>query len=152
MTSSPTTMNNTATNNAATVEKIYAAFGRGDVPAILDTLADDVAWDQWPDHFGQRAQVPHLLPRRGPAQAAEFFTVIASWTVLDFAVLDVIGTGAQVIAEVRAAFALPNGGRFADEELHLWTFDDQGMVTRFRHYCDTAKHIAATSGQDTTAG
>lgn len=150
MTSSPTTLN-AATNNAATVQDIYAAFGRGDVPAILDTLADDVAWDQWSDHYGHRAHVPHLLPRRGPAQVAEFFAVIGSWTVLDFAVVDVIGTGRQIVAEVRAAFALPNGGRIADEELHLWTFDERGRVTRLRHYCDTAKHIAAASGQDTTA-
>jgi uncharacterized protein len=57
-----------------------------------------------------------------------------------------------VVAEVRASFALPGGGRFADEEIHLWTFDDGGRVTRFRHYCDTAKHIAAVGGEDTTVG
>ena len=32
----------------------------------------------------------------------------------------------------------------------VWTFDDDGRVTRFRHYSDTAKHIAATRGEDTT--
>lgn len=61
-----------------------------------------------------------------------------------------IGTGRQVVAQVAAGFTLPTGGRFADEELHLWTFDDQGLVARFRHYVDTAKHIAAASGEDTT--
>jgi len=139
------------TADATTVADIYAAFGRGDVSAILDTLADGVAWEQWPDNFAQRAQVPHLLPRRGPAQAAEFFSVMGGWTVLDFPVLDIIGTGRQVVAEVRAAFEMPRGGRFADEELHLWTFDDAGKVVRFWHYCDTAKHIAASRGEDTTA-
>jgi ketosteroid isomerase-like protein len=143
--------NTSSSANAATVAEIYAAFGRGDVPAILDTLADGVAWDVWPDNFAQRAQVPHLLARRGPAQAAEFFAAIADWTVLDFAVLDIIGTGRQVVADVRASFTLPGGGRFADEELHLWTFDDAGKVARFRHYVDTAKHIAASRGEDTTA-
>jgi ketosteroid isomerase-like protein len=61
----------------------------------------------------------------------------------------VIGSGRQVAAEVRASFALPDGGRFADEEVHLWTFDDAGRVVRFRHYLDTAKHIAAARGEDT---
>jgi hypothetical protein len=70
--------------------------------------------------------------------------------VLDFTVLDVIGSGRQVVAEVRASFVLPGGGRFTDEEIHLWTFDDDGAVTRFRHYVDTAKHIAAARGEDTT--
>jgi hypothetical protein len=33
-----------------------------------------------------------------------------------------------------------------DEELHLWTFDEDGRVVRLRHYRDTAKHIAAADG------
>lgn len=139
------------TGNAATVAAIYAAFGRGDVPAILDHLADDVAWEDWPANEAQRAGVRHLVPRRGVREAAEFFTVIGGWTVRDFAVLDVIGDGRQVVGEIRAAFDLPNGGRIADEELHLWTFDAAGRVARFRHYVDTAKHIRADRGEDTTA-
>ena len=35
---------------------------------------------------------------------------------------------------------------FRDEEVHLWTFNDAGKVTRLRHYTDTAKQIAAVSG------
>src|SRR3954454_12008790 len=148
MTSSPATT--TTVDNATTVSAIYDAFARGDVPAILDRLADDVAWEQWADNFAQRASVPDLAPRRGRDDVAGFFGLIGAWTVLDFAVLDVIGSGRQVVAEVRAAFALPGGGRFSDEELHLWTFDDGGQVVRLRHYCDTAKHIAAARGEDTT--
>jgi uncharacterized protein len=142
----------TTVDNAATVAAIYDAFGRGDVPAILERLADDVAWEQWPDNFAQRVGVPHLVPRRGRADVAGFFGLIGAWTVLDFAVLDLIGTGRQVAAEVRASFALPGGARFSDEELHLWTFGKDGRVVRFRHYCDTAKHIAASEGLDTVAG
>jgi hypothetical protein len=33
-----------AENNIATVHGIYEAFGKGDVPAILDQLTDDVDW------------------------------------------------------------------------------------------------------------
>jgi ketosteroid isomerase-like protein len=29
-----------------TVQGIYQAFGSGDVPAILERLAEDVAWEQ----------------------------------------------------------------------------------------------------------
>jgi len=145
-------MTSTTTGSAATVGTIYEAFGRGDVPAILEHLADDVAWDEWPDNFAQRAGVPHLMPRRGRNDAAGFFGVIGDMTVLGFEVLDVIGDGRQVVAEIRASFALSGGGRFADEELHLWTFGDDGRVVRFRHYVDTAKHIAASRGEDTLAG
>ena len=141
-----------AGDNAATVAEIYAAFGRGDVPAVLARLAPDVAWESWTDNFAQRGGVPYLLPRTGREDVAGFFAELATMTVLDFAVLDIIGSGRQLVAEVRASFALPNQGRFADEELHLWTFDDSGLVSRFRHYCDTAKHLAASGGADTLAG
>ncbi|MGI5127710.1 nuclear transport factor 2 family protein [Pseudonocardia sp. CA-107938] len=146
-------MTSTDTGNATAVADIYAAFGRGDVPAILDRLADDVAWDQWElTHDSQRAGVEHLAARRGVQGAADFFASVAGWTVREFDVLDVIGSGRQVVVEVRVAFDLPGGGRFADEELHLWTFDDTGKVTRLRHYVDTAKHIRAARGEDTVTG
>ena len=139
----------TTTTNADTVAGIYDAFFRGDLPVILDALADDVAWEPWLDNTAQRAGVPHMQARRGPVEVAEFFAILATWTVDDFALLDVIGTGRQVVTEVRAAFTLPTGGRFVEEELHLWTFDAAGKVARFRHYLDTAKHIAVARGEDT---
>ena len=82
---------------------------------------------------------------------SDFFAIVGTWTLHEFTVLDVIGDGRQVVAEVRAEFSLPNGGRFVDEELHLWTFDESGRVVRFRHYRDTAKHIATSRGEDTTS-
>jgi ketosteroid isomerase-like protein len=139
----------TGPDNARTVGEIYAAFGRGDIGTILAALADDVRWEEWPDNSAQRAGLSHMRARRGREDAAGFFAEVATWTVRDFAVLDVIGSGSQVVGEVRVAFDLPGGGRFADEELHLWTFDEAGRVVRFRHYVDTAKHIAAARGEDT---
>ena len=141
----------TTTGNAATVTELYDAFGRGDVPALLARLADDVAWEEWGDNWAQRAGLPTMTRRTGPAEVAGFFAIVGTWTLHEFTVLDVIGDGHQVVAEVRAEFALPGGGRFRDEELHLWTFDESGRVVRFRHYLDTAKHIAAGRGEDTTA-
>jgi ketosteroid isomerase-like protein len=55
------------------------------------------------------------------------------------------------VAEVMIDIRLPNGGRYRDEERHLWTFGEEGKVVRLRHYVDTAKHIAAAHGRDTTA-
>jgi hypothetical protein len=51
----------------------------------------------------------------------------------------------------RPALTTPAGGRLRDEEVHLWALDDSQQVTRLRHYVDTAKHIAAYAGEDTTA-
>jgi uncharacterized protein len=134
------------------VNGLYAAFGRGDIPAILELVADDIRWEQWADSFAQRADVPSLQARDGREGAAEFFGAIADWDVTEFSVLDLAASEKQVIAEIVIEAKLPNGGRFRDEELHLWGFDSDGKINRMRHYVDTAKHIAAEQGEDTTSG
>jgi len=124
------------------VEAIYTAFSSGNVPAILEHLAPDVAWDSWENNFAQRAGVPWLLPRTGHAGAVEFFTVLGNMKFHAFAVLSIMANDRQAVAEVALDVELANGERVRDEELHLWTFGSDGKVTRFRHYVDTAKHIA----------
>jgi len=61
-----------------TVNRIYVAFGKGDIPAILATSSPTVAWESWPDNFGQRAGVPWLAPRSGREGAADTATHIAA--------------------------------------------------------------------------
>ena len=132
----------------AKVQGIYEAFGRGDVPAILEALADDVAWEAWADNSAAKAGVPWLQPRRGREGAAEFFTFVGSqMKVRDFQVLSIMANGSQVAAEIVIEADLPaSGGHYRDEEMHLWTFNAAGKVARLRHYTDTAKHIRAAGG------
>jgi ketosteroid isomerase-like protein len=129
--------------NLATISDIYAAFGRGDVPAILDRIAPDCRWEAWADNRAQRAGVPTLQPRVGPAGVAEFFVAVAQLQMHDFQLLDALASERQVVAEVEIEYTTPTGKRLRDQELHLWTLDDQQRVIRMRHYVDTAKHIAA---------
>jgi ketosteroid isomerase-like protein len=134
-----------AQDNAAAVQRIYAAFGSGDIPTFLDHLDDDVAWESWTtDHRGQAAGVPWQAERRGKQGAIEFFELIGGLLEIhDFQVLDVIAGERQAAAEVVIEFTNSETGiRLRDEELHLWTFGDDGKVTRLRHYSDTAKHVA----------
>lgn len=136
--------------NADVVGAIYAAFERGDIAYILDQLDDDVSWDaDWYDNSAQSADVAHLRPRRGPEEVAEYFAVLADWQIKDLKVVGLIASGRQVVAEIQIDAVLPGGGRLADQQLHMWTFDDENQVLRFRQYGDTAKHIAADSGTDT---
>ena len=48
--------------NTKVVQDVYAAFGRGDIPSILDNIADDVVWHAV---YGAGAHVPHSGERRG---------------------------------------------------------------------------------------
>jgi ketosteroid isomerase-like protein len=130
-------------SNLTTVQGIYEAFGRGDIPAILDAVADDVAWEQWEHNSAQDAGVPALLARKGKDGVAEFFGVVGTMTITEFDVLNLMEGGNQVAATFVIEADVPGGGHYRDEEIHLWTFDDAGKVVQFRHYGDTVKHIAA---------
>jgi ketosteroid isomerase-like protein len=130
--------------NVAVVQDIYAAFGRGDVATILDHIADDCRWESWDGHTGQRAGIDYLQPQVGPAGVADFFAEVGRLQIHDFRVGDLLASATQVAVEITIEASTPAGGRFRDDELHLWTLDGEGRVTRMRHYVDTAKHIAAS--------
>src|ERR1700687_4163544 len=103
------------TANLATVTEIYAAFGRGDVPFILDKIAPDCRWESWANNHAQHQGVPTLQSRTGPAGVAEFFAAVGGLQIHDFQVLDVFGGERQVAAEVVIDFSTPAGGRSRDE-------------------------------------
>lgn len=44
-------------------------------------------------------------------------------------------------------YTLPSGGRYRDEQLHLWTFGGDGKIVAIRHFLDTAKLLGATPGR-----
>ncbi|HZO58879.1 MAG TPA: nuclear transport factor 2 family protein [Solirubrobacterales bacterium] len=137
--------------NVETIKAVYSAFGRGDVPAILEMLSDDVRWEHWENYFAHREGVAWLEPRTGREGAAEFFEVVGTFDIAEFSVLDIMASDQQVAATILIDAKVPGGGRLRDEEIHLWTFDTDGRICAMRHYADTAKHIAAANGEDTTA-
>jgi ketosteroid isomerase-like protein len=46
-------------SNVETMQQIYEAFRSGDIPEIIERLAEDVRWEQWPTgNAAQDADVP----------------------------------------------------------------------------------------------
>ncbi len=135
-------------SNLSTVQGIYEAFGRGDVPAILETLADDVEWESWADNSSVNAGVPWMTPRHGKDDVVRFFETAGQMEIVDLQILGMMEGANQVAVEFVIEAKLPAwGGRsYRDEEMHLWTFNDDGKIVRLRHYTDTAKQIAAYRG------
>ncbi|MEK6478800.1 nuclear transport factor 2 family protein [Catalinimonas sp. 4WD22] len=130
--------------NVDTVKRIYEAFGRGDIPTILDFLADQVQWEQWTDNSAQKAGVPWMQPQRGKEGVMEFFKRVGELEVRDFQVLSIMANETKVAAEFIFEAVVPSSGKhYRDEEIHLWTFNEEGKVTGLRHYTDTAKLIEA---------
>lgn len=138
--------------NVATVREIYVAFGGGDVPAFMDKLADELRWESdWENNYAQHDNGPaHFTPHADKAGVTQFFQVMSGYTFHELQVVDVIGAGDKIVAQVKLEYTMPSGGRYRDEQLHLWTFGPDGKVVALRHFLDTATLLAASRGDDTT--
>ena len=53
-------------------------FGRGDIPAIIEFLSDNVQWEQWADNSAQKAGVPWMQARKGKDGALNFLELRVS--------------------------------------------------------------------------
>ncbi len=125
----------------AKVAGMYAAFQRGDIPAIIAELAPDVRWDHWIDNAGQQAGVPWLQPRTGPNEVVDFFRLMSTYQFKEFTVNAIMVGVDRVVGQVTCEFTIPSGITFRDEEMHLFIFNAVGQVQAFRHYNDTAKAL-----------
>jgi ketosteroid isomerase-like protein len=130
-------------SNIDTVKAMYEAFGRGDVPSILEKLDDNVEWDT--DYTD--AAAPWLEPRRGKGNIPAFFEAVATMGITKFDPHTILGEGNKVVAVVDIEadhkgkhYVIPNEG-------HLWTFGADGKVTSFQHMTDTALHWKLANGQ-----
>jgi hypothetical protein len=126
-------------NNLETVKAIYEAFGKGDIPFILSCLDENVAWEKWNDNCAQTSGVPYMREKNSVAGVAEFFGEVGKLGVKMSKVISIMGEGNKFAVE----FEIETERFGYEEEIHLWTFGENGKVTGFRHYLDTAKHIAA---------
>lgn len=128
-----------------TVRAMYAAFARGDISAITERIDDDVEWEYEPSP----ADVPWLQARRGHAGVREFFASLGAFEFVRFEPRAVLGAGGGlVVGIVDVELVLKrNGYRIKEaEEIHLFRFNTQGKVQRFRHQCDTHKLWLAHRG------
>jgi ketosteroid isomerase-like protein len=126
-------------DNISTVQEMYAAFGRGDIPAILERLDPGVAWD--PDADGS---IPWIVAREGRDGVAEFFAGLDALEFHTFEPRNFLAGGDQVAVTLKIGVTVKaTGESLPEDELHLWTFGADGRVTELRHYVDTAAHAAA---------
>ena len=118
-------------SGAEVVQEAYDAFGRGDIPAVLELVADDVKWD-----------VAEVLPQGGSWSwrdgATEFFQQLGEkYEDISIDVTDMIDGGDQVVG-----VGVGSGKRRGGDDIeygftHVFTVGD-GKVTRFREYADRA--------------
>jgi ketosteroid isomerase-like protein len=124
----------------AIVQDAYAAFGRGDIPAILDALADDVAWEL----VGEEGAFPTFGKRRGKAGALAFFQALGGGQ--DFSVFSPDAfhvAGDTVFVQGHETFkVIATGKTVSTDWMHVFAVRD-GKIAAFREFTDTGAILAA---------
>lgn len=125
-------------DNTRSAQAIYEAFGRGDIQAILDQLSDDVEWDQDAPAYGVRVFEPGV----GKNHVEAFFQAVQEdLEFIAFEPGNFLSGGNQVAVPVKVeARVKPTGNVLKLLEVHLWTFGEEGRVSRFFHCND--RHAA----------
>ena len=120
--------------NINLVQDIYAAFGRRDIPAMLEKLAPDATWGM----VGRPEDVPMAGIRSGKAGAIEFFRILAeTQDITSFEPQRFVGGENMVFAFGRIKWIMRRNGVAGENEfLHVFTIRD-GMVCAWRGYQDT---------------
>jgi ketosteroid isomerase-like protein len=125
--------------NIQTVQKIYEAFGKGDIPGILGGLADDVQWE-W---GGVDHGIPWLKPRKGKGEVGKFFEALNEHINLTrFEPFTFAANDEYVLVLCRVdATHKKTGKKFSEaHEGHVWGFNKAGKINRFAHLADTLAH------------
>ena len=116
--------------NTQVIQQAYAAFGRGDIAAVMALLADDVTWTS-------PRTLPHGGEFHGPAEVGKFFEGLgAAWDPLTLDV-DQGRTGSATASSVcRAPTERPRGqpGRLRSGA-RLPTLTG-GKIASFHEYVD----------------
>lgn len=129
------------TNPKYQVQSFYDALGRGDVPSVLALLDPQVQWteaERFPYYsgtwIGPQAVLDNLLKR-----------LAEDWSEFSAKPGDFITEGTRVVAfGVYSGTYKKTGKSMTAPFAHLWSVQN-GMLTRFSMYTDTAKVLEALS-------
>jgi ketosteroid isomerase-like protein len=113
-----------------TIRSFYAALGRGDAPAALGLMADDIEWHtMW--HY--------KVDGRGPQKVAEGLLkpLMAEWSSFALTPSDFIVDGDTVVTlGVFTGIHGSSGKSVEAGYAHVWDVAG-GKIERFRQYIDT---------------
>ena len=124
--------------NVDIVQRFYGAFGRGDIPAALDLLSDDVEWT-----FQAPSVIPFAGTRHGREGVAQFFSLVGE--TLEFQQFEprqFVGQGDTVVVGYERNLIKPTGRTFEQEWAHVYALRD-GKIAKHRGFEDTAAYVAA---------
>jgi ketosteroid isomerase-like protein len=119
--------------NVKVLESAYAAFARGDVPAVLAAFHEDITWT-----------VPETVPFGGTYRGHEgvgtfFGTLSEQFSDVSVEPQEFIDGGDTIVVVARDRATGP-GGSNDDLAIHLWRMRD-GRAASFTEFQDTARTL-----------
>ena len=119
---------------ASVVQQAYEAFGRRDVPGILNLVTDTVDWE-----FVGSTGLAYAGRRRNKEEVAEFFAAVGRTDDIHaFEPREFIEAGEHVtVLGWEKSTAIDTGKPFESEWVHVFTVKN-GKITRWRGFFNTA--------------
>ncbi len=120
--------------NTQLVQQAYSSFQSGDIPAVLDTLSEDVEWVIF-----AVPGVPVGGTWDGREQVGGFFqTLSETQEARQFEPREFVAQGDKVVALGHYVWHVKSTGRRWESDFaHVFTVRE-GKVSRFQEYTDTA--------------
>lgn len=121
------------------IQQAYAAFGRRDIPAIIDMLTDDVDW-----RFHASGDIPYGGRYTGKQQVQAWFGTLAeSDDIQQFEPREFLaGPNHVTVIGWEQVRPLPDGKVFESDWVHVFTLKGD-KVSRWIGTADTAARVAA---------
>ena len=125
----------TLTDNAQTVAKMYEAFGRGDVPYIINNLSDDCTW------IGAgKGSLPQGGVYKGK-DAANFFIKLneaEEFNAFNVEAIHNIGDNEVVAFGNLISTSRTTGKKTSSDWVMHFKFNNEGKAIYFQDFFDTA--------------
>lgn len=116
------------------IQDMFAAFGRGDVAAVLETIAPDVDW-----HLFGASHVPYPRRRKGRDQVADFFRPPGETAEFQaFEPREFSAQGDKVVVIGSERFRVRATGKVVENERAMVFTLRDGVIHAFRCHEDSA--------------
>jgi uncharacterized protein len=123
-------------DNAARIEELYEAFGRGDIESVLQSMDPQIEWNE-----AEHVTFWNGAPFIGPEAVLQGVFARIGETFGDTFRIEpgrFVDCGTTVLLEARYRGVAQATGKTLDVQVaHVWDLGDDGKVIRFQQYTDT---------------